>query len=369
MYKRLLALNGLAIIAVVINHSTGWGEVAMFWWTHRYRPVAVPNFDALGTPAYYVTILLQLLTTFAVPAFLFVSGFFAAYAAGAGPQGLSWKAVRVRIVGLLIPYGIWTLVVFLGDFLQGKVYTAGEYVARFLIFGANGGYYFVPVLCMFYAISPVLVPWARTRWKELLAVSALVQLVPMSFRYFRLFGLPIPRLDQLIEWTPDQLIIRWAFFFPLGLVCGVHIERLGRWMQSHRRWLFLALGAAAILYLAESEFVYQWTPDHWRQGASGLTFSIYAVAAVMAFMGSGERGLRAGRWLSQLGARSYGIYLLHASIMELGARVLYHVAPWVLGVQALFQPVLFILGLGVPLALMIAISRSRLRWSYRFLFG
>jgi peptidoglycan/LPS O-acetylase OafA/YrhL len=369
VYKRLLALNGLAIIAVVANHATGWGEVAMFWWTHRYRPVTVPNFDALGTPAYFVTILFMLLTTFAVPAFLFVSGFFVAYAAKGTTQGLSWKAVRIRIIGLLIPYGIWTLAVFVGDFLQGKVYTPGEYLIRVVLLGANGGYYFVPVLCIFYVISPVLVPWARSRWKWLLAVSALVQLVPMSFRYFRLLGLPIPWLGQLIDWTPDQLIVRWAFFFPLGLVCGVHIERLSPWLHSHRRWLLGALGAAAILYMVESEVVYQATSDHWRQGISGLSFSIYAVAVIIAFLAHGEGRLTGSRWLSQLGTRSYGIYLLHATIMELGARVLYHVAPWVLGVQVLFQPILFALALAVPLVFMVAVSRSRLRWSYRYLFG
>lgn len=369
MYKRLLALNGLAIIAVVANHATGWGEVAMFWWTHRYRPVTVPNFDALGTPVYYVTIVFQLLTTFAVPAFLFVSGVFVAYAAKGTPRGLSWKTVRVRILGLLIPYGIWTLAVFVGDFLQGKVYPLGEYLLRLVLLGANGGLYFVPVLCLFYAISPLLVPLARARWKGLLAVSALVQLVPMSFRYFRLLGAPSPFLGQLIDWTPDQLIIRWAFFFPLGLVCGMHIERLVPWLHSRRRWLLGALGVAALLYLLESEIVYQATTDHWRQGISGLSFSIYAVTVIMAFLALGESPLTGSRWLSQLGTRSYGIYLLHPPTMELGARILYHVAPWVLGIQVLFQPILLALGLATPLVFMVAVSRSRLRWSYRYLFG
>lgn len=369
MHKRLLALNGLAILAVVANHATGWGVVAMFWWTHRYRPVSVPNFDALGTPTYYVTILFQLLTTFAVPAFLFVSGFFVAYAAKGSPRGMSWKAVRVRIVGLLIPYVIWTFAVFLGDFLQGKVYTPVEYLMRLVLLGANGGLYFVPVLCLFYVISPLLVPWARTRWRSLLSVSALVQLVPMTFRYLSLFGQQSPWLEQLINWTPDQLIIRWAFFFPLGLVCGMYAERLGPWLHARRRWMLCALGVAAILYLLESEVVYQVTADHWRQGISGLSFSVYAVAVIMAFLAYGDARITGGRWLSQLGTRSYGVYLLHPPVMELGARILYHVSPWMLGVQVLFQPALLALGLGVPLLFMLAVSRSRLRWVYRYLFG
>jgi membrane-bound acyltransferase YfiQ involved in biofilm formation len=369
LYRRLLQLDGLAILAVVTNHAAGWGIIALFWWTHRYRTVSVPNFDALGTPVYYVTTLLQTLPMFAVPAFLFVSGFFVAYAAQENPQGLSWKAVRVRIVGLMIPYAIWSAVVFLGDFLQGRVYTPGEYFLRLVVFGATGGYAFVPILCSFYALSPILVPWSRTRWKWLLFASALVQLVPMSFRYFKLLGLPIPGLGHLIDWTPDPLFIRWAFFFPLGVVCGVHIHQLGPWLHAHRRLLLGALGMAATLYVAESELIYQATPDHWRQGISGLGFLVYAVAAIMAFLAYRDGPLAGGRWLGQLGTRSYGIYLLQGPVMEAGARLLYHVAPWVLGVQVLFQPILLAMGLAVPLVFMAAVSRSRLRWSYRYLFG
>jgi hypothetical protein len=47
MIKRMLYLNGLAVLTVILYHSSAWGFIGMFFWTDRYRPVSVPNFDQL----------------------------------------------------------------------------------------------------------------------------------------------------------------------------------------------------------------------------------------------------------------------------------------------------------------------------------
>ena len=64
---------------VPLHHSTAYGLQAMFEWTNRYRDVAVPNFDQLGTLPYYVLMFARQFDAFGVPAFLFVSGFFIAF--------------------------------------------------------------------------------------------------------------------------------------------------------------------------------------------------------------------------------------------------------------------------------------------------
>ena len=48
-----MLLNGLAILAVVFNHASGWGYTAMVYWADRYRPVTVPNFDQVWSPSFY----------------------------------------------------------------------------------------------------------------------------------------------------------------------------------------------------------------------------------------------------------------------------------------------------------------------------
>jgi hypothetical protein len=75
MIKRLLYMNGLATIAVILFHASGWGFIAMFFWADQYRTVASPNFDLIGSLPYFALRVIEQIVSFGVPAFLFVSGF------------------------------------------------------------------------------------------------------------------------------------------------------------------------------------------------------------------------------------------------------------------------------------------------------
>ena len=154
-----MLLNGLAILAVVLNHASGWGYTAMVYWADRYRPVISPNFDQVWGFGFYGLIIISQLTLFSVPAFLFVAGFFIAYASRADPRGLSWKTVQSRITKLLIPYLIWSVFIFAENALQGRVLSVADYVLQLITGGATGAYFFVPVLFQFYLLSPLSFAW------------------------------------------------------------------------------------------------------------------------------------------------------------------------------------------------------------------
>jgi len=64
MTKRLFLLNGLAILAVVCSHTTGWGSIAMSPWADRYRLVVGPNYDQTGTLPYYMLLAMKCLMPF-----------------------------------------------------------------------------------------------------------------------------------------------------------------------------------------------------------------------------------------------------------------------------------------------------------------
>ena len=76
--RRLLILNGLAIIGVILFHAAGWGFVAIFAWSDRYMPVMETVSDQRGSAPYNALRLVEQLVVFSIPAFLFVSGFFIA---------------------------------------------------------------------------------------------------------------------------------------------------------------------------------------------------------------------------------------------------------------------------------------------------
>lgn len=369
MTKRLLLLNGLAITAVVCHHATGWGYTAMFWWTDRYRPVVVPSFDQVGTLSYYALLVLQQLTSFSVPSFLFVSGFFVAFMARGGQSALSWKTVMTRVRNLLLPYAIWSGVIFVGDALQGLTYGPIEYLER-LAFGRTiPPYFYVPLLCQYYLLSPLIVPIARSRAKLLLLVSAFVQLGAISLRYLDVYGVKTPALALVIRMTAEWSFPAWAFFFALGVVSGFHLAQLKQWLSQLKWGLLVAVFVLGLLAILEYEATYPITGKDWVGFFRLVSSDLYALAFILCFLAFDKVTIPGSRIAHQLGKSSFGIYLLHSKVLEFAARVIRQIAPWMLAHQVIFQPLLVVLGIGGPLLFMTAVSRSPARRFYRYLFG
>lgn len=371
MLRRLLLLNGLATLGVVANHSLGWGFTAMFWWTARYQAGSTPNFDQLGTLSYFGLRTIEQLIIFAVPTFLFVSGFFVAAAAGRTQRTISWRVVGVRLLYLLIPYLLWSTLIFAMRFAEGARYTPIQ-LARILLSGqATEAYYFVPLLCQLYLLAPFLIPPARRRWKLLLAVTAVVQLSVQSLLYLATLGQLPAAPDPLMFLTRTWLFPGHLFFFALGIVAGFHIKELGRLLERVR-WPLLATVVLLLpLGVVEWERVLSASGQQWIGQRVTILDSVYAVAFILTLLAFHRVTLPFAEQTETLGTRSYGIYLAHSPVLELTARGIYHGLPWLLAYQALFQPILLVVGLGVPLALMAmaSLQRSPTRAYYQYIFG
>jgi len=338
----------------------------MFWWAHRYRDVASPNFDMLGSLPYYGLVVMQQLALFSVPAFLFISGFFIAYAARGSRPTLSWKVMRTRVITLLWPYLLWSVVVFIGDALEGKTYTWLGYLSAILLGHAVGAYFFIPLLVQFYLFAPFLAPLAKHKGKALLIGSALVQLLVIGLVYQHQFGGSLPSLPHYWPWAPFW----WAFYFPFGAVCGFSSKRLAQWLSRVRWVLVAAVVVLAVLSVVEAEWLSTVTGDFdWSHATFKLSSSLYATAFILCFLAFDTRSLPFARSLDRIGGMSYGIYLLHPKTMELLARLIYHFTPWLLSRQVLLQPLLIVASIGLPVLLMKLVAGSPLKRSYRYLFG
>lgn len=369
MYRRLSILSGIAITAVILNHAGGWGLVAMIWWAHRYRPVESPNYDMIGSVPYFVSDVIHLTTVFAVPAFLFISGFFIAYASRAGKTGLGWKAIRTRITALLIPYLVWSAYQIIQDLALGESMGAQQILLKILLTGANGGFFFIPVLITFYLLSPWLVKLANRNWKAVIIGAGLIQLIPIIFRYIRLLSGTTPLLDTLIRWTPDQIFIRWAIFFPLGIVCGLYMNEFKDWLAKRKTILLATLIGSYLAMFFETELIFFLTPDHWRPGPSSIFFVIYGLSFILTYLAFDQVNIPFTRAFIKIGTKSYGLYLTHFLVMTVAAKLVYHLLPGLLSRQLLFQSLMMGLGLFVPLIFMAIVARSPLRKLYPYLFG
>lgn len=400
MVRRLLLLNGLAIVGVVVNHSIGWGFVALYWWADRYRDVTVPNFDAIGSLNYWLLRAGEALVLFAIPAFLFVSGYFAAFAlrrsgqpplsrSGAvrssavlgvtagvlAPEG-PWSIVGSRIKALLIPYVIWSVIYLTLDLAFGNAYTPVSYGRRLALGGAAPGFYYVPLLVQCYLLAPFLVALAGDHWKLLLSGTSILWLAAMLAAYLSVLAPESPILGAISWLSPSWFFPSLCFWFVIGIVSGTHLGQFKRWLARLSRPALLILPLLWLASILEWEAIMRAASVAHIAQFRTLTDELASAAVIIAFLGGGplparlDRRLpRGGLRLQSLGAKSFGIYLTHALGLIFTAKILYHQAPQLLGHQLLFQPLLILAGLCVPLLLMHLVDHSPFRWAYKYLFG
>ena len=370
MIKKLLLLNGFAILGVIIFHATGWGYVAMFSWTHQYLPVTSPNYDQLGSLSYFVGRLIEQLVVFSVPAFLFVSGFFIAFATGRNRPNVSWSIIKSKIKYLVIPYLIWSFVIFLLLFLQGTRYTPKQYIIFLFTGQTNPAYYFVPLLIQFYLLSPIIVPLAKKRWKPLLVVTFAIQLIVQALYYPELLGLGGSGLSSLAILIPKWFFPSRIFWFTAGVVIGFNQSQLKLWLARYK-WYFLSLTVVLVpLGILEWEYYLRIAGRQWFDHKETYIDTFYSIAFILSFLAFDRISkVPFSKQLGDIAGKSFGIYLIHSPVMEYTARAIYHLLPWILAYQLIFQPILIVLGLGVPLLLMSIVNKSPVRRYYQYLFG
>jgi fucose 4-O-acetylase-like acetyltransferase len=369
MARRLLFLNGLATVGLVLNHASSWAFIAMFWWTDRYRNVPVPNFDAIGGISYYVLRIVEQLVAFTVPAFLFVSGFFVAFMAGQEPLRSRWTGVQNRLRSLLAPYVLWSTVLLVERYVQGRRYSPAGYLTIYLTGRAAEPYYFIPLLCQCLLLAPLLIEWAKKHATSLLWVSAGVQLMVQGLRYPMALEVSSPMLRLLLAATPSWIFLGKIFWFSFGLVAGLHPEPFQRRVAQYKwHWMTAAallLGVGAL----EWELIMNWSPSAWTPYFDTALDGLYAAPLILAVIAFGPPRSPVAESVEEVGRHSYGVYLVHAVVLTYAARGAYHLVPGLLEHSLFFLGFLVVIGLGAPLLAMRMVRRSPFRGAYRYVFG
>ena len=129
----------------------------------------------------------------------------------------------------------------------------------------------------------------------------------------------------------------------------------------------LAFPVIAILMIVEADILLRTTLRHWLAGIGTITFHLYSITFILWFLML-EKTPFANRF-TELGKRSYGIYLVHMTAMLIFAKVVYNFTPQFLAYPLLFEATTFIVGLGVPLIMMTVVEKSPMRRFYLYLFG
>ena len=358
------------MVGAVVNHATGWGFTSLFWWTDRYQPVSVPDFSQLGTSSYYVLRGLEQLIMFSLPAFVVVSGFFLAIAVTGDEARLPWGRLRGRIGMLLIPYVLWSVTIMVGRGLEGATDTSVGYIQQLLFGRAAEPYYYIPLITQLYLLAPFIVGWVKRHGTAALVLAAAVQLTVQLARYPVALAWDAPVATWIWEHTPGWFFPHMLFWFVFGMFAAFHLGALREWLSRWRNVLpWLAVGLAVVSFV-EWEILVSVSGRNWVNPMATVLDSLYSCAFILSFMSWAPTiQLPFRATINVLGERSFGVYLVHAPLLELLSRAIYHLTPFLLAHPLVFQALLVGAGTTVPLLLMRTVSRSPVRPYYNYLFG
>jgi len=343
-------LRGLAILAVIFNHAN-WHVMSQF---------------VTGDPRGYPFLVFDQVGKFAIPAFMAIAGYFIAYATSGGKRDLRWSVICARLEGLFWPWLIWSAILTVGQSFQERSISAAELWGNLAI-----QYYFIPLLIVYYLLAPFMVKLARTNTRVLLIGAAVVQLLAVALFYARAYHPGFPGvLKSWVDLGPLQYL-RFAFYFPLGIVCGMFPrlvkDSLARF-RSALPWLTLLLFVCSI---GEAAMAYNLGGEMWPIGGdqTKLSSALFSLGLVLCFVAFGRLSVPAGRVVNNLGTHSYGLYLCHYPVLGILAKAAELAAPWLVSLGWLYLPLLFGLTVGFSMLLMESLARLPTKRFYRYLFG
>jgi probable poly-beta-1,6-N-acetyl-D-glucosamine export protein len=366
MIRKLIYINGLAIISVVLYHATGWGYISMFWWSHRYRPGTETVFDRLFGIEYYILRMIEQLVIFAIPAFIFVSGFYIAVATGRNNKTIGWKTLLNRIRILAVPFVIWSIIYLLYYMLQGTRYTLTQFVYIIISGNAIPPFYFVPLLIQLYILSPLLVFLIKKNWKPVLLTAVVIQLLILFLRYLSIFN---PDNKFISSLTDSYFFPSYLFWFVLGIVVGFNSIDFKAFLARNQRLLIIGAVLFFILGVLEWELIFHFTGQEWIASQETFVDNLYAFCLLFGFLAYEKAQPPFQAQITSLGAKSFGIYLSHMLALEFIVRATYHVFPAIMEFTIPFFALIVIVGLAIPLLLMMLVQQIPFRRYYSYVFG
>ena len=346
--RQFATLRGLAIILVVFDHAIHM-SLAEFGRVGLLPPTGL---------AHGLLVALQQLGMIAVPIFLFLSGSFIVYAVNGREIPVAYKIVASSLRYIIVPYILWSLIFYVVAYLlQYQRLPLLGYVKGLLV---GYPFNFVPLLVFFYMLGPLLVPVARRYpWLMLAAI--------LGYQVFLLNVVSPGALGMVFpSWTwwlsPPVLrstLAKWAIYFPLGVVYGLHGKAI---LDSLRRfWLPLAAIGIVLYGLRVAALI-----QGWDARALGMLCPIPLILLCLVI--KRERIPLASR-LEQYGGKSYGLYLTNLIVISLLLAGIQIAVPWLLPHLIVVIPVLFFVTLTVPFWVMKLADRSPARLIQRYVFG
>lgn len=329
------AFRGLAIIAVVAIHACRFG----FSWRN----------SASGQWNFFFLVGWQQLFNFAIPAFLFISGYW-----------LSKKPIKSlgdyrafltrRLLRIFVPYLLWSLV-FCG-YAAVKAHEINPYgiMLRLLTGQASWGYYFIIMIAQLYILTPLL-QYVSRRPSGLILI--------LVFNIISLLTLYLSRVFGVIGHVPAALpFYSWIIFYELGLFTGSRSDKTFAPSKIYPFILPITLVCLLISQLEGMILLSKYDNLEFAITSTKYSSFLYSACVISAFLFVRRGTKYQPKLLVKLGEYSFGIYLIHMLFIPYAANLVQK-SSTIYSFQPLYQFIVVALTLSICLVI-IGITRRLL---------
>lgn len=268
-----------------------------------------------------------------VPLFAMVSGYFLL-----PMRGTVSEFFRKRVSRIVLPFLVWNAVYAIFFIFYGgdtPLQAVKNFFGIFITFGANWSHlWYIYMLLGLYLLTPVISPWLeRVSQRQLrfyLAIWLLTTLLPYLNRYVN------PEMWGLCFWNVSP-----TFYYFTGFVgyyiLGYYVRRFGA-LSSVKSLLLIVIGyIPSAMFFIHDMYLYHEFADlemSWNfctLNVVMMTYGMFCLFAKIQWKGTNA----VGRLISDVSAKSYGMYLGHMVVLLLMHEVLVLWCPEVF--QAVFS--------------------------------
>lgn len=271
------------------------------------------------TQGYFLYYAVNRGSSFAVPAFLFLSGFVLFYNyEGSWSKETCKSFFYKRLSFTVIPYILWSFFYYVGVqlIMDNNIFTQMDVFLVQLVTGKNYAHlYYVVIMIQFYLLFPLFM--------------VLIERFSFLRRKLLLFALVFQGAFFLLNrWyfhiqATGSLAFTYILFYLLGAYLGLNYTACKKWLTKRAIIWAMAWLGLGILYLAKG----WWDIQHpgfgqpWMAYANFVLYYTYvAVSCVGLFLLSHFLQHRGGKYLSlptRWGQASFLIYLAHPAVLLL----------------------------------------------------
>ncbi|MCR8657344.1 acyltransferase [Paenibacillus endoradicis] len=345
-------VRAFAIVAVLLIHSTS----------------SAVNSANVNSSFYFLYVLINKMSTFAVPLFLFLSGFVLMYSYQKREVTLSSVNTfyKRRVTNVIIPYIIFSCIYFTLTHIDSlSLHSFADLGEAILLGKAYAHLYYIFVMVQFYLLFPILWKKITTRKSAAIWIWLIGFIIQWAYFYInREYLSQLEDLPQLFKRTAS-LFVSYTAYFGCGVWIATRYSQILQFLEKHTaqyriyRIVLLVAWICSGVYYANL-FYRGWVHKDWESSPhfAWTWFIFIMISIALSVISSRYYEQKCPAWLQRiitsLSDHSFGIYLIHPLLLYMYRKLPMSGNPILFNLYFAGQ---FIFGLFVAWILTILISK------------